>query len=711
MPDAYGFDATRFVRDVFRPRSFAVLGASDDPTRIGGRPILYTKQAFQGPIYPVNPKRDTVQGLPAYPDMASIPEDVDFALIALPAPLVEQAVRDCAAKGVRCCLIFSSGFAETGAEGAAMQARVLAAARAGNVRILGPNCLGLFDTDHGFFPTFTGTLDRGLPEPGHVGIVCQSGAYGSHIYFLNRLRGIGVGRLLTTGNESDISVAEGIHALAEDDATGCILAYAEGMQDGPAFRHGLETARRNGKPVAIMKVGRSRIGAAAAASHTASLAGADAIFDAVCRQHGAHRARATEELIDIAYATRRGVYPTGRRLGLVTISGGAGVLMADAAEDYGLDVAPMPAGAQARLKAALPFASPVNPVDVTAQVFNDMSLIRTNMDLMFAEGGYDAIVAFFTSMAGSPVNAEGLRDALVGPARENPDTPIVLSALAPPEIVAAYERDGFLVFEDPTRAVAAVAALTRFGESFARPPLDAILQPDAEVLPAGPMTETRAKAILAAAGMPMLAERLAPDPDAAADAAAELGFPVALKIVSAQIAHKTEIGGVALDLADAGAVREAGRAMLERARTAHPDAVIDGLLVAPMAGEGIETILGILHDPAFGPVVMFGLGGIFAEVLADVTFRAAPFDAAEARRMIDEIEGRAVLEGVRGRPGGDVEALADTLARLSRFAAAHAGDLETCDINPFLLRPPGQGGVALDALLVGRAAGGPRDPD
>lgn len=710
MPDAYGFDAPRFLRDVFRPRSFAVLGASDDSTRIGGRPILYTKQAFEGPIYPVNPKRDRVQGLTAYPDMASIPDDVDFALIALPAPLVEQAVRDCAAKGVRCCLIFSSGFAEVGAEGTAMQARVVAAAREAGIRILGPNCLGLFDAAHGFFPTFTGTLDRGLPDPGHVGIVCQSGAYGSHIYFLNRIRGIGVGRLLTTGNESDIAVAEGIHALAEDEATGCILAYAEGMQDGPAFRHALETARRNGKPVAIMKVGRSRIGAAAAASHTASLAGEDAIFDAVCRQHGAYRARATEELIDIAYATRRRVYPTGRRLGLVTISGGAGVLMADAAEDYGLDVAPMPEGAQTRLKAALPFASPVNPVDVTAQVFNDMSLIRTNMDLMFAEGGYDAIVAFFTSMAGSPVNAEGLREALVGSARENPDTPIVLSAIAPPEIVADYECDGFLVFEDPTRAVAAVAALTRFGESFARPPLDAAPPRAAEALLAGPMTETRAKEVLAAAGIPMLEERLAPDPEAAADAAAELGFPVALKIVSAQIPHKTEIGGVALDLADAEAVREAGRAMLERARAAHPEAAINGLLVAPMAGEGIETILGILRDPVFGPVVMFGLGGIFAEVLRDVTFRAAPFDAAEARRMIDEIKGRAVLDGVRGRAGGDVDALAETLAALSRFAAAHADDLETCDVNPFLLRPPGQGGVALDALLVGRAADGSDGP-
>ena len=224
----HGFDAERFVRDVFRPRSFAVLGASDQPSRIGGRPLAYTMQRFEGAIYPVNPKRDTVQGLRAYPAITDIDGEVDFALIALPAALVEQAVRDCAAKGVRCALIFSSGFAEVGGDGVAMQARLTEIGRETGIRILGPNCLGLFDVAHGFFPTFTSTLEHGLPEPGHVGIVCQSGAYGSHIYSLCRRRSIGVGRFLTTGNECDIAVAEGIHALAGDEGTGCILAYAEG---------------------------------------------------------------------------------------------------------------------------------------------------------------------------------------------------------------------------------------------------------------------------------------------------------------------------------------------------------------------------------------------------------------------------------------------------------------------------------------------------
>ena len=702
--DPFGFDPARFLDAVFRPRSLAVLGASDDPTRIGGRPLAYSR-GFEGPIYPVNPRRERVQGMRAYPSIGAIEGPVDFAIVALPAALVEGALAECARKGVRTSLVFSSGFAETGAEGASMQARAADLARGAGMRLVGPNSLGLFDARHGFFPTFTTTLDRGLPEPGHVGIVCQSGAFGSHLYYLCRLRGVGVGRFLTTGNEADVAVAEGIHALAHDPETGCILAYAEGIRDGPAFRHALEAARGAGKPVAMMKVGRSAVGAAAAASHTASLAGEDAVLDAVLRQHGAHRARATEELIDIAYATRRGLYPAGRRLGIATISGGAGVLIADAAEDHGLAVPPMPEAAQERLRAALPFAAPANPVDITAQAFNDLSLVGLNTELMLREGGYDAILAFFTSVAGSPAIAGPLRATLREAMAGHEDRPVALSILAPPEIVRGYEEDGLLVFEDPTRAVAALAALARFGEAFAGS--EPAIPPAAPVEPlaAGPMSEAAAKALLARAGLPVLDERFAGTPEEAAAAAAGIGFPVALKVASAAIAHKTEIGGVALGLADAEAVREAARGILARARAAHPDAPVDGLLVAPMAGPGIELILGVQRDPVFGPVVMLGMGGILAEVMRDVTFRAAPFDEAEARRMIDELRARPVLDGVRGRPAGDVDALARILARLSAFAAAHADDLETCDVNPFLLREPGRGGVALDAVLVGRAIG------
>ncbi|MBU2359184.1 MAG: acetate--CoA ligase family protein, partial [Alphaproteobacteria bacterium] len=287
---------------------------------------------------------------------------------------------------------------------------------------------------------------------------------------------------------------------------------------------------------------------------------------------------------------------------------------------------------------------------------------------------------------------------LAGSLTEHPGALIALSIIAPPEVVADYEDAGFVVFEDPSRAVAALAALSDFGAAFARDGIAAAV-PAADTTLSGAMTEHAAKAVLAGAGLPVLPEVLAGDSAGAVAAAEAMGYPVVLKIVSAQITHKTEIGGVALNLRDADAVAAAAEGILSRAAAAHPDAVIDGLLVAPMAPAGVEMILGIQRDPVFGPVVMCGLGGIFAEVMRDVTFRAAPIDVAEAERMIGELKGQAVLDGVRGRPGGDRTALAQALVDLSRFAAAHAADLETCDINPFVLHE--RGGVALDAVIVG----------
>jgi acyl-CoA synthetase (NDP forming) len=321
------------------------------------------------------------------------------------------------------------------------------------------------------------------------------------------------------------------------------------------------------------------------------------------------------------------------------------------------------------------------------------------MDLMLEAGIYDSIVAFFTSLAGSKSIAPLLRAALTTSLKNHPYSLIALSIIAPDDVVADYEAEGFVVFEDPTRAVAALAAMSRFGESFARAAGGAEVPSAVVSLAHGNISEMQAKSILSDAGLDVLPEVLVATPEDAAQAAIQIGFPVVLKIVSPQIIHKTEVGGVILNLETAEAVQDAGADILARARAAHPDAQIDGLLVAPMAGDGIEMILGIQRDPVFGPVVMCGLGGIFAEVLRDVSFRAVPFDLAEAHRMIGELNGQVVLDGVRGRPGGDRDALAAALVNLSRFAAAHAEDLQTCDVNPYLLKE--KGGVALDAVIVG----------
>jgi len=693
------------LRPLLDPAAVAILGASTDPARIGGRPLRYMLEAgFERPIYPINPNREVVQGLKAYPSIGAAPGGIDCAIVALPAVLVADALEACAGAGVKAAVVFSSGFAEAGPEGKVLQAQVSEVARRTGLRVVGPNCLGIFNAAANFYATFSSSIDGGLPPPGHIAIVSQSGAYGSHVFALARAKGLGVRYWITTGNEADVEIGECIAWAALADDVEVIVAYAEGARDRASLLHGLELARSRRKPVIFMKVGRSAVGIEAAVSHTAALAGTDAIYDAVFRQYGVYRARSTEDMLDAAYACSGGRYPTGRRLGLVTISGGVGVQMADDAADLGLDVAPMPEAAQARLKEILPFAATRNPVDVTAQAFNDLSLVEKNFEIMIAAGGYHAIVAFLTMVAASPYIVDELLAILGALRARHPEHLMVLSLIAPPDIVARYEAAGYLVFEDPRRAIAAVAALAEFGESFARtPPPPPALPGPLPALPEGLPSERDAKLLLAAAGIPVVEERLIQNADAAADAARELGGPVAMKLSAPGLAHKTEIGGVLLDIGTPEAAREGYETLMGRAEAAGIGP--EGVLVAPMVAGGVETILGVQRDPLFGPAVMFGLGGVFVEVLGDVVFRLAPFGLDEARRMIREIKGFKLLEGVRGAPPADLEALAEALVRLSVLAAAEEARIESIDVNPFLVLPEGQGALALDAVIVPRQPG------
>jgi acyl-CoA synthetase (NDP forming) len=690
--------------DYFAPRSIAIVGASDDPQRIGGRPLAHMlNQRFEGAVYPVNARREKVQGVRSYPSLLDIEGDLDFVLVAVPAKDVSDVIQQAIAKKARTALILSAGFAETGPEGAAMQAEIASAARLSGLRIIGPNCLGLFNSAKRFFPTFTSTIDLAAPKPGGIAVASQSGAYGSHIYMVSQQRGLGISYWMTTGNEADLHVAELIQLLAEHDGVHTIMAYAESIKDGQRFADALETARQNRKPVIVMKVGRSAVGAEAANTHTGSLAGEDAVYSAVIRQHGAFRVRTTEEMLDIACACRPRIYPSGKRLGIVTISGGAGVLMSDAASDHGLEVPPMPEGAQARMKAVLPFASPRNPVDVTAQFFNDLTLVPRFTRAMLGEGGYDGLIGFWTSVAGSPVLGVPLLAHLRETMADYPGRLFLQSILADDEMRERYEEAGFPCFEDPSRAVAAMAALMHFGAEFAagRAEIPA-LPPPAGIVP-GAIPEHAAKAILAKAGLPMVEDILAASPEAAAEAAARIGGAVAMKIVSPDILHKTEAGGVMLGVSGAAGAREAFGRLMENAARHAPGARIEGVLVSPMVQGGIECILGAKTDPVFGPVILFGLGGIFTELLNDVALRRAPFGEETARAMIGELKGKGILEGKRGRPPADLDALARAISQLSLFAEANAETVESVEMNPLLALPSGC--LALDALIVTRNAG------
>ena len=346
---------------------------------------------------------------------------------------------------------------------------MLDAARAGGMRLLGPNCLGLFVVRRGWYPIFTASFETGFPRPGRIGIASQSGAYGTHLFAAARDRRMGTGVCITTGNEADLSVADAIGWLAEDPETDVIAAYAEAIHDGAGFVAALEAARRARKPVVMMKVGRSAVGREAARSHTASIAGDDAVFDAVLAELGGVRARSTEELLDMAQTATKRIYPARNALGVLTVSGGAGVLIADAAAAAGLPMPAMPQAAQDELRALLPFAAPRNPVDCTAQAFNDASLIGRFANALVEQGGYPSVLVFFSQIGGAASIAPRLRAALAAVKQRHPDRLYVLSVLAPPERVAEYEADGLLVFEDPARAVAAIAAMGRFGAAFERP--------------------------------------------------------------------------------------------------------------------------------------------------------------------------------------------------------------------------------------------------
>ena len=684
-----------------RPRSVAVVGASDDPTRIGGRPIAYMKaQGFQGSVWPVNPRRERVQGLPAFASVSALPEAPDAAIVAVPVEAALEAVEELGRKGCKGVIAFTAGFAEVDEAGARAQAALVDRARAHGMRLLGPNCLGLFNAGLGYFPIFSSSFENGWPLPGRIGIASQSGAFGTHLFAVARDRGLGTPVLVTTGNEAEVALGDVIGWMAQAPEIDVIAAYAEGIRESERFLAALDLARRNRKPVVMMKVGRSALGAHAAKSHTASIAGDDAVTQAVLEEFGVHRARTTEELLDVAYAATRRVYPTGNTLGVVTISGGAGVLISDAAEAVGLPMPPMPEQAQARLKALVPFSAPRNPVDCTAQAFNDMGLIGKFASSMVEDGGYRSVLAFFTQLGASPSVAPALRAQLKAVMDRHPDRVWVLSIVAPEERIREYEADGFLVFEDATRAVVALHAMGKFGEAFAAAGQAAApMELPRVALPGAAPSEAAAKRLLAEAGVPAVPEHACADTMAAVAAADRIGYPVVLKILSPDILHKSEIGGVLLGVQDADAVREGFATLLERARQHAPEARLEGVLVAKQIAGAVEMALGIARDPVFGPVAMVGLGGIFIEILKDVAFRRCPFDAAEAERMVRSLKGAPLLLGARGRPKADVAALAQALSRLSAFAAAAGPRLASVDVNPMLVLPEGQGCYAADAVI------------
>ena len=685
------------VAGIVAPRSVAVIGASDDVGKFGGRVIHYLiKHGFGGRLLPINPNRATIRGLPAYAAVSLAPGPIDVAILAVPVAHLLRQVEDCAAAGVGACIIITGKLADAGAEGAALQDRVLAVARAAGMRLVGPNCLGIFNfTDRALLSSSLG-LDVDALKPGGIGMVSQSGALMGTLVSLGQRYGAGFSRCISVGNQADLELCDFLDYLIDDPATRVIALYVEGLRDPARFAPLLRRARAAGKPVLCVKAGRSAAGAQAARSHTASLAGSFAAFEALCRDAGAVLLEDPAAMVFAADALDRlpRLPRAGMGLAVIASSGGSTVTTADMLPAAGLRLATMSAATRATLGRYMPKSHVHLPLDTGS------------FDEGTSEGGLEACIRAFMAdpdigaivvpMTTQPAMAPRAR--LLPPLAREGDRPLlyVMTAGEVGNDARQAMRDADFPFLDRVAdALAVLRALEAEAAGRDRASLPPPARPagagPAPELPLGALTEAEAKRLAAAYGVPVTREVLAVDADAAVAAAGRIGYPVVLKGISRAVVHKSDLGLVKLRLADAAAVRTAfaGIAAVLPER--------EGVLVQEMALGEAELILGARFEPGFGPLVLIGFGGVLVEVLADVQLAPAPLRPADAESMLRRLKLWPVLAGVRGRPALDVAAAVDALVRLSWLAADLGPRLVEMDLNPILLRAAGEGAIAVDA--------------
>ena len=689
------------IERLLHPRSIAVIGASADLGKVNGRPLKHLlEKGYAGRILPVNPKYGRIGGLACYPTIESLPEAADMAIVAVPARGVLESIDALGRRGTRAAVIFSSGFGETGPEGLAMERALADCAQRHAMVLCGPNCLGFVNAFDNVYATFSQYAD-GETGAGPIAFVTQSGAFGTAIAALVRERGLGLGYFINTGNQVDLDFSELMLSVVEDPRIRVAAGYLEGLEDGAALIRLAQRCRELDKPLVLTKVGRMPSGQRAAASHTGALAVADDVFDAVIRQYGVLRARNEEQMLDMLQALSQPRRSGGKGLGIATQSGGAGVMMADRAEELGLSVPALGDAARARLVELMPaFGAAGNPVDVTGQFVAHPELLSESVVALLDDPGIHIGIVWLQLMSAHV-------DKLVQifcEIRDRTTKPFfVCWVAAPAEAIRRLRDEGIVVFSAGERAVEAAAALARhdaFGRAAAQ--RQRVERRALPVVPAqtgqGVQASVQATAWLRDAGVPVAAVTLARDEDEAVSQWRAHGAAVVLKIESPDITHKTEVGGVMLGLDDEGAVREGFRTLMQRARTAAPHARLEGVLVQGMVSGHLELVVGAQRDPVFGMVIMVGMGGVLVEVLKDVAFRHAPFEVDEALAMLAELRMSALLDGVRGRPGVDRMAIARMLADLSHWAAAMQPRLAELDLNPVLVGPHGP--LAVDCVMV-----------
>jgi acyl-CoA synthetase (NDP forming) len=692
----------------FAPASIALIGASRDHEKIPGRLLsMLRKNEFPGKLYPINPNYDEIDGLRCYKSVVEIGAPIDLAIIVIPARAVLPALEECAAAGVKNAVIISSGFAEEGGDSAAMQDAIVALAKRTGMRISGPNAEGFMSEVQKVAATFSPTVDV---KPGHVplvatkrrvGIVAQSGGIGFAIKHRAKAIGVAISYVVSAGNESDLGAGEFLDYMVQDASTDVIMLFIEGIRDVNKFLGAAKRAAELRKPVIVTKVGRSGAGERAAASHTASMAGWSAAYDAVFAKYGFIVSNDLDEAVTIAAVLASNPLPKGDRVAVLTVSGGAGIWGADTVSLQGLRVPELSAGVQGKIKQWMPsYGAAGNPIDVTAQGVTSGGL-QKSIELFDTSDEVDAtlVVLSLSSETRMP-----FKEAELKPVISAQNKPVVFYSYTLPSEFARREfaKSGVVVLSGLTHVGVAMKRMVEYAKFRLAPDVAAAQGADdlSRYLTGKALSEFDSKVLLRAAGIAVPDEFLVTNRDELDAAITRAGFPLVMKMQSADIPHKSEVGGVRVRITAKGEAFTAYRDMLESVQKLRPDAKIQGVLLGPMANRGVEIIVGTMTDGTFGPMVMVGLGGITTELFKDVVYRPAPVGADEAVAMLETLKAAPLLRGFRGAPKADVVALARLISQISVLAASHASEIAEIEVNPVLVHAEGQGVTIVDALVV-----------
>jgi acetyl coenzyme A synthetase (ADP forming)-like protein len=695
------------LEEFFKPTSIAIIGASREPGKVGHeilRNIL--ESGFKGKVFPINPKAEEIFGLKCYPSVLNVPREIDLGVIVVPATIVPMVVEEAGKKGIKALIIISAGFREAGGEGTKLEDEIVKICEKHRIRILGPNCLGVTDT---YTPLNT-SFAPNMPPKGRIALVSQSGALGAAILDWILDQRIGFSKFVSLGNKADLDETDIISALADDEETSIILLYLEGVKRGNEFIKVAQEVTRK-KPIVILKSGITAAGARAASSHTGTMAGSDSAFDTAFRKAGVIRVETAEELFDLAEVFSTQPIPDGPNAAIITNAGGPGILAADACEKYGLKTAPMSSEIVEKLRGKLPPASAFfNPVDVLGDASAER--YRFAAETVLGSGDVDVSLIILTPQA--MTEPLSIAKAIIGLKQAFKDKPLVTSFMGGRAVVKAVEEleeSGIPNYEFPERAIRSLSALVKYCDYLKRSPVEVTPRFRVNYAKASSifekvrserrvtLTGAEAAEVANSYGIPTPLTLLATTAEEAVLSANRIGYPVVLKIESPRIHHKTDIGGVKLNVSSEEDARRTFYELVGRAHIFYPKATVLGVNVQKMVSPGREMIIGINRDITFGPLIMFGLGGIYVNFLKDVAFGLAPLTERDAVEMIKQTKAYTLLRGVRGEAVSDIDSIVDVLLRISQLVTDFS-EINELDINPLIAYEEGKGCLALDVKIT-----------